>query len=371
MEEYNLSIIIPTWNRSAMVERLLETLLVARENYRYGQSEVLIVDSSQGEEKWKIESACRKYRTIYIEGDDSVRKKRNKGVREAKYDYILFVDSDVTVDSEILNCHMRIYAENHLKNLGGTFGLTEFVGEDNFLWKVIQYSTFIDSFQFAKKFPYQNWTIGNNVSFRKKVLMDVGLFEENFPYKLGADDLELTYRITKAGYLIRSAPDAVTYHSKETWKKYKAINERAKRWGSMEYYLEQRHPEIFITRVPKTELVIPLVLVVFILCGVLKTSWTPMLAFLVFLIMVCFGIWHLDTKGNKQKNLLYYFGAKCLEASYYYSHVAEGLKHKSLCGVFKCLSFSAEQTKHMLEREMKKMWIIIVAMIVSGMIAIG
>lgn len=54
-------------------------------------------------------------------------------------------------------------------------------------------------------------TIGNNVSFKKSVLEEIGMFEENFPFKLGGDDLDMTYRVTKAGYMIGSAPNAVTY----------------------------------------------------------------------------------------------------------------------------------------------------------------
>ena len=223
MKEYNVSIVVPTWNRCELVDRLLKSLETARKAYRYGRTEVLIVDSSEGKEKENIEESCRKYHALYILGDDSVRKKRNKGICTAQYEFILFIDSDVTAEENLINNHMCTYIENESKHLGGTFGLTEFVGQDNLVWKIIQYSTFLDSFQFAKKFPYQNWTIGNNVMFRRDVLLEVGMFEENFPYKLGADDLEMTYRITHTGYLIRSAPEAVTYHSKDTWKKIRLL----------------------------------------------------------------------------------------------------------------------------------------------------
>ena len=53
-DKLNISVVIPTWNRSNLVDRLLESLMAARNRYKYGDTEVLIVDSSQGSEKEQI-----------------------------------------------------------------------------------------------------------------------------------------------------------------------------------------------------------------------------------------------------------------------------------------------------------------------------
>ena len=73
------------------MDALLESLYEERKNYDLGETEVLIVDSSKGEEKAAIMASCEKYDAQYIEGDDSVRKKRNKGIDLAGYEYILFI----------------------------------------------------------------------------------------------------------------------------------------------------------------------------------------------------------------------------------------------------------------------------------------
>ena len=101
----DFSIVIPTWNRSKLVDALLKSLYEERRDYTDGETEVLIVDSSRGEEKASIVESCSKYDAQYIEGDDSVRKKRNKGIDLAKYEYILFIDSDVTVRPGLLRSH--------------------------------------------------------------------------------------------------------------------------------------------------------------------------------------------------------------------------------------------------------------------------
>ena len=76
----DFSIVIPTWNRSELVEALLISLYDERERYTSGRTEILIVDSSTDSEKDSIISSCKKYDAIYVEGDDSVRKKGTKAL---------------------------------------------------------------------------------------------------------------------------------------------------------------------------------------------------------------------------------------------------------------------------------------------------
>ena len=93
------------------------------------------------------------------------------------------------------------------------------------------------------------------------------MFEENFPFKLGGDDLDMTYRVTKAGYMIGSAPNAVTYHSRETWNNFKAIHNRAMRWGTMERIICNRHKELYKRVIPKNYV---LILIALIFSGILS-----------------------------------------------------------------------------------------------------
>ena len=207
---------------------------------------------------------CVQFDAQYFVCADSVRKKRNFGIEHASLPYILFLDSDVIASPGLLTSHAETWMSNQEeKELGGTFGVTEFSGLKNYWWRILELTTFTDSFGFAKKYPYVSWCIGNNVSFRKSVLFQVGKFEENLPFKLGGDDLDLSYRITKANYLIKCVPTAVTYHSTSTWNHWRAIHDRAKRWGTMEYYLLKRHPELAHNRLPMTGDVIAFFTVLF------------------------------------------------------------------------------------------------------------
>lgn len=341
----DFSIVIPTWNRSELVEALLKSLYDERERYTSGRTEVLIVDSSADNEKDSIISSCKKYDAIYIEGDDSVRKKRNKGIRQSKSDYILFIDSDVVVEKGLLDEYVEAYKNPYKVKLGGVLGYTEFVGKRTFWWKMLERTSLVNSFSFARDYPFHSWTIGNNVSFKKSVLEEIGMFEENFPFKLGGDDLDMTYRVTKAGYMIGSAPNAVTYHSRKTWNNYKAVHDRAKRWGTMENFIVGRHPELYKKVIPKNYLLETVVLLFMGILSLILTNWLPIMIAVSWIIINWIIDYIIDVKRKGFCSPIYYFGAQIIQSQYEFYRVLGSLKNGSLGALYKGMIFNRFQIK--------------------------
>jgi len=342
----DFSIVIPTWNRSRLVDALLKSLYDERNRYKSGNTEVLVVDSSVGSEKESIVSSCEKYDAVYIEGDDSVRKKRNKGIQSSKYDYILFIDSDVTVEQGLLDEYVKAYANPHKVRLGGVLGYTEFVGKKTFWWKILEKTNLVSSFSFARDYPFHSWTIGNNVSFKKSVLEEIGMFEENFPFKLGGDDLDMTYRVTKAGYMISSAPDAVTYHSRETWNHYKAIHDRAKRWGTMENFIVERHPELYKRVIPKNYLIMFLVLLVLSVLSIISQNLVPFFVSVSWIILNWIIDYVIDIEKNGFCSPVYFYAAQLIKMQYEMYRVIGSLKKKSVGALYKGVVFNRFQIKY-------------------------
>ncbi len=341
----NFSIVIPTCNRSELVESLLESLFAERKRYQQGMTEVLIVDSSMGAEQTRIMSACKKYDATYVEGDDSVRKKRNIGIKLSKHDYILFIDSDVIVEKGLLDEYVEAYKNPNKVKLGGILGYTEFGGKRTFWWKMLERTSLVDSFSFARNYPFHSWTIGNNVSFKKSILEEVGMFEENFPFKLGGDDLDLTYRVTKAGYMIGSAPDAVTYHSRETWNNYKAIHDRAKRWGTMESYIIDRHPELYRRVIPKNYVIELIVLICMAALSMTLKSILPLAISAVWIAVNWIIDYVIDGKRKGFCPPIYFFGAQLIQMQYEFYRVLGSLQRGSLGALYKGIIFNRFQIK--------------------------
>lgn len=364
----NISVVIPTNGRVSLVERLLKSLVSERENYPYGATEVIVVDSSQPDDAEKIRSICSEYEADCYKGENSVRKKRNLGIRMAKYEIILFLDSDVAAKKGLLQYHANGYLKEPEKNLGGVLGVTRFVGKKAFWWKVVEQTTYLDSFSFAERFPYHSWTIGNNVSFYKSVLMEVGLFEEKFPYPLGGDDLDLTYRITKSGYLIKSAPKAVTLHSTETWNHFKAIYDRTRRWGSMEYYISRRHPEIFVNCIPKSCILFLLVYLICTVISLITKSVQPMWFANLWAVFHYLFVYIYDCVHGSGGGILSYLLGKGIRVWYRLYYEMEGIKNGDFTCFRKEMSFSLNQTKYMQQREMAvyKIFWLVMAVLMAG-----
>ena len=347
----DISVVIPTNGRVTLVERLLQSLVQERDGYLYGKTEVLVVNSGSESDAREIRNLCQIYDARFIPGENSVRKKRNEGIRQASYDIILFLDSDVVAEPGLLKAHAETYLYAAEKTLGGVFGVTRFVGKKTWWWKVVEQTTYLDAFSFAERFPYNAWTIGNNVSFYRRILEEVGLFEENFPFPLGGDDLDLSYRITKAGYAIKSCPLAVTLHTTDTWNHPKAIYDRTRRWGSMEYYLSQRHPEIFTDCIPKSGILFSITLFLGILLSLATRSLMPLrFALFWFLIYICTSYTY-DCIHHEGGEPLPYLLGKSIRSLYRLHFQCVGVQK----GDFRCfhqeMSFSLEQTKYMQRRE--------------------
>lgn len=358
MNKIDFSVVIPTWNRSPLVVELLKSLYEDRKHYLYGETEVLVIDSSCGDEKKNIIEACREYKAVYIRGIDSVRRKRNMGIDSAIYDYICFIDSDVVVKKGFLNEHAKQWlAFNKKGEMGGTFGLTEFVGDKGFWWKVLEQTTFIDSFSFAKKMEYVSWTLGNNATFKKSILLDIGKFEENFPFKLGGDDLDMSYRVTKKGYFIKTVPKAVAYHSTKTWNNKKAVFDRSRRWGAMEYYTLKRHPELMKRRFPMAGDVMLFLFVSLSIVALVMRSIIPLFIFCIIAISSMLSIYHLNFKGKEKPNIFYWVIAMVIQGKYRMHRFMAGLRNKDLSLAFKGQYFGIWHVKSSYDIEVKKFWI--------------
>ncbi len=246
-----ISIVIATKGRVKLLEDLLESVLVARNNFK-GDSEVILIDDSNEADVKEIEIMCQQYDAKRIYFSPSVAEKRNVGARNAKYDIVLFLDSDCLATPNLLNEHYNTYKD---EKIGAVAGLLEFTGEDTWFWKAVEKSPFVICFGFAKWMDTVPWTPTANCSVRREVFEEVGGFDRSFPDKPGGEDVDLGLRIIKKGYIFKCAKDALVYHSKKTWIPVKAMFKRLWYYGSANYYLAERHPDYTMKIMPRKSLI--------------------------------------------------------------------------------------------------------------------
>lgn len=366
-----ISIVVPTWNRSALVDSLLSSLEAERSGYQ-GDTEVIVVDNSDGEQGANIESSCAAHDARYIRGSESVRSKRNLGVSHARFEIVLFLDSDVVAEPGLLHAHAEAYERGD--HVGAVQGLTVFTGKGGFWWKVAELSGLMESFDNARKYPFQSWSIANNLSVRKDVFNRIGGFEEQFPFRLGGDDLEMSYRIAKSGALIASASDAVSLHSKETWDNVQALLDRSKRWGRMETEVCALHPELLKRVMPKNYVFECIALFGFGLCSLVANSAWPFACWAIWITLLALYTWWNSISGFRRiTRVPEYIVAKLIKARYELFRLAGHRARGERSAMLKGMVFNVFQVKYGLAGESRRLLMLLVlllfSILITGMVA--
>jgi glycosyltransferase involved in cell wall biosynthesis len=90
--DYPISIIIPLYNKERHIERALESVFAQT----YKNYELIVIDDGSTDNSVNIVEEISRNHDIRIfhEENSGVSTARNKGIAEARYDYIAFLDSD-------------------------------------------------------------------------------------------------------------------------------------------------------------------------------------------------------------------------------------------------------------------------------------
>jgi hypothetical protein len=215
MTDLTVSVVINTYNRAES----LAVTLGALEQLDYPHVEVVVVNgpSTDGTEallagyagRMKIDSCANR----------NLSESRNIGIRRASGDIVAFIDDDAYPDPGWLDALVEAFAWGEVGAAGGpTFGHTGFWYQawhsraDRFgnFWTDMQpctNPTQLLSFPHSKEFIY---TIGTNSSFRRKLLVELGGFDEEFEYYL--DETDVCCRITDAGWVIAALDTGFVFH---------------------------------------------------------------------------------------------------------------------------------------------------------------
>ena len=109
MQKDNVSIIIPTYNRGYIIERAIQSIL----RQTYEAFELLIIDDGSDDDTQEVVKNISDERIRYIkcEKNRGPAAARNEGVRQSRYDYIAFHDSDDEWVEDKLEKQMQVLRE--------------------------------------------------------------------------------------------------------------------------------------------------------------------------------------------------------------------------------------------------------------------
>jgi glycosyltransferase involved in cell wall biosynthesis len=230
------SVVIPTYDRLPILQKCLRAL--AHQTFTGGY-EVIVVDdgSTDATVPWLQDFAEGFPQLTYLtQAHQGPAVGRNRGVKAAQGEFIIFIDSDLVVTPHFLAAH-----EQALSNAQRKFNSD----------RVFTYGRVINTANFdqptAEPYKVTDFSAAyfatGNVAIAKRWLEQAGLFDTEFQL-YGWEDLELGVRLKKLGLTLVKCPEAVGYHWHPafTLEQIPSLITKEIERGKMGLLFYQKHP---------------------------------------------------------------------------------------------------------------------------------
>ncbi|HGY8153739.1 TPA: glycosyltransferase, partial [Escherichia coli] len=273
-----LSIVVPTFNRSKILEITLACLCNQKTKFNY---EVIVADDGSKE---NIEQVIRKFEQLidikYVRQKDNgyqLCAVRNLGLRTARYNFVAILDCDMAPNPLWVQSYMELLELDDDVALIGPrkyidtteYNYLEFLEDESLLEKLpeiitnnqvagkIERSKSVDwrleHFEKTDNLRHCNtpfrYFSGGNVAFAKKWLERASWFDEEFTH-WGGEDNEFGYRLYREGCYFRSVDGAMAYHQEPPGKENETDRETGK---SITIQLIQEKVPYYYRKIDKIE----------------------------------------------------------------------------------------------------------------------
>ncbi|EPJ8754199.1 MAG: glycosyltransferase family 2 protein [Pseudomonas putida] len=244
--EAGLSIVVPTFNRSKILDITLACLTNQETNYPF---EVIVADDGSSEQ---IVNIARKYEALldikYVRQKDygyQLCAIRNLGLRTAKFEFLAILDCDMAPNPKWVESYVtllledddvaligprkyidteNLLAENFAKDRNLITELPEVLTQNSVAGKTqnsISVDWRLEHFEKTDNLrlcdtPFRFFS-GGNVAFSSKWLKKAGWFDEDFNH-WGGEDNEFGYRLYREGCFFRAVEGGLAYHQEPPGK---------------------------------------------------------------------------------------------------------------------------------------------------------
>ena len=258
-----LSIIIVNYNVKCFLELCIISVIAACKNI---QAEIIVVDNySTDGSKLFFNNRFKDVQFIWLQQNLGFAKANNIGLAAASGSTILFLNPDTILPEDCLEQCLRFF---HSKDKAGALGIKMIDGSGSFLKESKRgfpslFTSFCKLSGLITLFPsskiFANYYLGQLpenenhevavlsgafMMVSKKVLDKLGGFDETF--FMYAEDIDLSYRIRKAGYLNYYFAESTILHFKGESTKKETLQYIQTFYGAMVLFVK-KHEGIFIS----------------------------------------------------------------------------------------------------------------------------
>jgi len=221
-----LSVIIPTYNRS---HYLIKILKILRNNLiNFNRFEVIIVDSfSKDSTNLKIKYFKNSNKLLninYLNCAENIHSiKRNLGIKNAKGKYIILLDDDCFPEKDFLKNYYNIFLnEKKNKNIYcGSVVYPKNLTRNNFLkYRSSKHFTINKKEKISNKNLESSKIVTMNMGFKKShEISKTNFFNENFNI-YGFEDYEFAHRLLENNFKIKACSPLVLHNDLRSFQKY-------------------------------------------------------------------------------------------------------------------------------------------------------
>jgi len=238
-----ISVVIPTYNRKESLVRLLRSL--AQQSCSPSQYEVVVADDGSTDGTGEAVQALRlPYELGYSwRANAGVNAARNRGLRQARGDIVLFLDDDMVADSRLIEEHVAGHESYPRAVLRGQVVLASDNPPDVFAsLRANQQEIGSHPNGGIQEISYQQIGAGH-FSIRREDALAIGGWDEEL-VDYGFQDLEFMYRCWEHGLRMFYSPTAVTHHHDYALTLAQCCDRIRRASTTAEPDLFRKHPEL-------------------------------------------------------------------------------------------------------------------------------
>ena len=217
-----ITLIICTYNRERYIGPLLDS--IAKNDYPTSDYEIVLVDNNCTD---NTRGVCEQFATTHpeitlryvVETEQGLSAARNKGIKEAEGDIIIYVDDDALVDTD----YIRIYAEHfaaHPETMAAGGPIEPLYETEEPKWMSPYTKALLTAWMNygdkVREYPNGRYPGGGNAAYRKVVLDHVGLFNTELGRKgsllLASEEKDIFDKMKAQGIQVLYLPTPVLHH---------------------------------------------------------------------------------------------------------------------------------------------------------------
>lgn len=201
--DHSVSVIIPTLNGARRIGRCLDALSLQT---RICTAEVLVVDDGSSDNLAEVVARYPQVRLIR-QANAGPAAARNHGAAEAQGDILLFTDDDCVPAPTWLDAMLEPFRDAGVVGAKGVYC----TNQNSLIARFVQ-AEYEDRYHLMASNDHIDFVDTYSAAFRRDRFLEIKGYDTSFPVAC-AEDIELSYRMSKRGWAMKFVPAAIVTHT--------------------------------------------------------------------------------------------------------------------------------------------------------------